>query len=129
MIRYSFFWLLLLVFAFLNATIRELTYKNFFGEFLSHQISVFTGIVLLSIPIAGIAKFFPFSSARQSFLVGILWLILTEIFEYTMIVLWSRKPNSDFFQAHDVFHGELWIFILIWIVVSPYLFYRAFGRS
>ncbi|TGM61585.1 hypothetical protein [Leptospira adleri] len=129
MIRYSFFWLLLLVFAFLNATIRELTYKNFFGEFLSHQISVFTGIVLLSIPIAGIAKFFPFSSARQSFLVGILWLILTETFEYTMIVLWSRKPNSDFFQAHDVFHGELWIFILIWIVVSPYLFYRAFGRS
>lgn len=129
MVRYAFFWSLLLVFAFLNATIRELTYKNIFGEFLSHQISVFTGIFLLSFPIAGIAKYFPFSSARQAISVGLLWLILTELFEYSMIVLWSQKPISDFYQAHDVFHGELWILILLWIAVSPYLFYRTFGRS
>ncbi|RHX87184.1 hypothetical protein [Leptospira stimsonii] len=129
MVRYSFFWLLLLVFAFLNAMIRELTYKNIFGEFLSHQISVFTGIFLLSFPIAGVAKYFPFSSARQAIVVGLLWLILTELFEYGMIVLWSKKSISEFSQAHDVFHGELWILILIWIAVSPYLFYRFLSRS
>lgn len=128
MIRYGIFWFFLLIFAFLNATIRELTYKNLFGEFLSHQISVFTGILLLSIPIAAIAKYFPFSSAKQSIAAGILWVVLTEVFEYSMIVFWSKKPISEFFHAHDVFQGELWILILVWVATSPFLFYRFLNR-
>ncbi|MBM9498976.1 hypothetical protein JWG44_01745 [Leptospira sp. 201903071] len=129
MTRYSFFWFFLLVFAFLNAAIRELTYKNLFGEFLSHQISVFTGILLLSIPIAWIAKYYPFANSRQSILVGVLWVIFTEVFEFTMIVFWSQKPISEFYRAHDFFQGELWILVLLWIAVSPYLFYRILDRS
>ncbi|AOP33303.1 hypothetical protein A0128_05240 [Leptospira tipperaryensis] len=129
MIRYGVFWFLLLIFAFLNATIRELTYKNLFGEFLSHQISVFTGILLLSIPIAGIAKYFPFSNAKQSIVIGIVWVVLTELFEYTMIVFWSKKPISEFFHAHDVFQGELWILFLIWIALAPFFFFKILNRS
>ncbi|MBM9577141.1 hypothetical protein JWG45_08235 [Leptospira sp. 201903070] len=129
MIQYSFFWLFLLVFAFLNAMIRELTYKNYFGEFLSHQISVFSGIFLLSIPIAWIAKHYPFTNSRQSILVGVLWLIFTEVFEFTMIVFWSQKPLSDFYRAHDIFIGELWVLILLWIAVSPYFFFKILNRS
>ncbi|TGL79160.1 hypothetical protein [Leptospira yasudae] len=128
MIVYALSWFLLLIFAFVNAAIRELTYKEATGEFLSHQISVFTGMILLSLPIWLILKLKPLQNSEQAVRVGLLWVLLTEVFEFSMIVVWSKKPISVFFHAHDVFQGELWILFLVWIGTAPFLFYRFFNR-
>ncbi|EPG76180.1 hypothetical protein LEP1GSC058_0615 [Leptospira fainei serovar Hurstbridge str. BUT 6] len=128
MIRYILSWLLLLIFALLNATVRELTYKSVFGEFLSHQISVLTGILFLAIPIWFITKYLPFKDKSQAFKVGIVWIILTETFEFLMVTISMKRSFQEFLQAHNIFAGELWIIILIWVGIAPVLFYRLQNR-
>ncbi|MCG6167158.1 hypothetical protein [Leptospira sanjuanensis] len=126
MIVYALSWFLLLVFAFVNAAIRELTYKEATGEFLSHQISVFTGMILLSVPIWLILKLKPLKNSGQAVRVGLLWVLLTEVFEFSMSVFWVRKPFGEFLQVHNVWKGEMWPLLLVWIGVAPYWFYKRF---
>ncbi|EQA36817.1 hypothetical protein LEP1GSC047_2495 [Leptospira inadai serovar Lyme str. 10] len=128
MIRYILSWFLLLIFAFLNAAVRELTYKSVFGEFLSHQISVFTGILFLAIPIWFIARYLPFRNASQAIKVGILWVILTETFEFLMVVVSMKRSFQEFLHAHNLLAGQFWIIILVWVGIAPYLFYRLRSR-
>ncbi|TGK62314.1 hypothetical protein EHQ27_14515 [Leptospira wolffii] len=128
MLKYALSWLLLFVFAILNATIRELTYARYFAQADSHRISVFTGILLLAIPIYLIAKIWPFSSSKEAFRVGFLWALLTEIFELSMI-LSGGKSMQDFYFAHNVSKGEFWPLILVWLFVAPYLTWKIRNRK
>ncbi|GBF38188.1 hypothetical protein [Leptospira johnsonii] len=129
MIKYILSWFLLLLAALLNAAIRELAYKDFFEEHLSHQISVFTGLILISIPILYISKKWPFKDRMQSFVIGLIWFFMTDLFEFLMFFRVSENPYKDFLKVHNIFAGEFWILILIWLVISPVLFYQSSRRS
>ncbi len=122
MAKYVFSWFFLLIVAFLNATFRELAYRNYFSEKISHQISVFSGIVLLSFAIFFILKFFPFKSVNQSIRAGLIWAFMTEIFELSMIHF-SGRTFSDFLQTHNILEGEFWILIPIWLGIFPYVLF------
>ncbi|PJZ43484.1 hypothetical protein CH370_03435 [Leptospira kmetyi] len=126
MIVYTLGWFLLLVFAFINAAVRELVYKNATGEFLSHQISVFTGMIFLSIPIWAIVRFKPFKNKKQAIQVGLIWILLTETFEFTMIVFEGKDSLETFWEVHSLWKGECWPLLLIWIGLAPFLFYKSF---
>nr|WP_040910945.1 hypothetical protein [Leptospira broomii] len=128
MIKYILSWFLLLIFALLNATVRELTYKSIFGEFLSHQISVLTGILFLAVPIWFIVKYLPFRNESQAIQVGIVWVILTETFEFLMITVSMKRSFQEFLHAHNFLVGELWVIILVWVAIAPVLFYRLQNR-
>ncbi|TGM99888.1 hypothetical protein [Leptospira dzoumogneensis] len=125
MSKYIFSWFLLLLAALLNAAVRELAYKDFFEEHLSHQISVFTGLFLISVPIFYVSQKWPFKDKALAFVVGLVWCIMTELFEFLMFLRVSEDPYKDFLKVHNIFAGEFWILILIWIVISPVLFYRS----
>jgi len=45
--KYLIAWMVMPIMTIVNASIRELTYKRYVSELLSHQISTLTGIVLL----------------------------------------------------------------------------------
>ncbi|MEI1278640.1 hypothetical protein V6Z05_09965 [Leptospira venezuelensis] len=109
MIKYILSWFLLLIAALLNAAIRELAYKGFFEEHLSHQISVFTGLFLLSIPIFYVSKKWPFKSGIEAFLIGLIWCLMTDLFEFLMFLRVSENPFKDFLKVHNIFAGEFWI--------------------
>lgn len=127
MIKYILSWFLLLLAALLNAAIRELAYKDFFKEHLSHQISVFTGIIFISIPIFYVSKKWPFKDRKQAFVIGLIWCFMTDVFEFLMFFRVSENPYKDFLKVHNIFAGEFWILILIWLVISPVIFYGS-GR-
>ncbi|EIE00554.1 hypothetical protein [Leptospira licerasiae] len=127
--KYILSWFLLLFAALLNAAIRELAYKDFFEEHLSHQISVFTGLLLISIPILYISKKWPFKDKVQAFQVGLIWCFMTDLFEFLMFLRVSENPYKDFLKVHNIFAGEFWILILIWLIICPVLFYRSNSKS
>lgn len=122
--RYFFFWFALLATAFANATVRELVYKDMTGEHAAHNISVFTGIVFMGFVMWLAVKRWGFSSQRQAVFVGIMWVVLTEMFETIMIIANPQKTFADVLHAHNIMAGELWSLAVVWIGIAPYLFYR-----
>ncbi|PJZ69334.1 hypothetical protein CH373_13715 [Leptospira perolatii] len=124
LLKYFFLWFVLLFFAFVNAFLRELTYKETFGEMVSHQISVFTGIAIIGIPIWFISKTWPYKNSSQAIQVGVLWAIMTEMFEVSMMVFSQGKSVMDFLYVHNIFAGQFWGLIILWVAIAPYLFYK-----
>lgn len=127
--RYLFFWFVLLVLASANGTLREVGYKSILGEPWAHYVSVVTGVVLLGIAIWFAVKKWGFQSQQQAATVGIMWLALTEVFELVLILSNPKNTINDFFHAHNVAAGELWLVLPLWIGFAPVLFYRRIMKK
>lgn len=126
--KYSLSWFALLVFAIANAAIREVFLRRYWSEYLSHQISVFTGILILTLPIFFISKVWPYSSKKQAIQVGLLWAFITQSFELGMM-LSAGKSILDFVDVNNLLKGQFWILIPLWLFISPYLFSRFLLRK
>ncbi len=126
--RYIFFWFVLLVLAFTNGALREIVYKGSVGEPWAHHISIVTGIALVGIAVWFAVKKWNFTSLRQAVAVGVLWFVLTEIFEFLLILSNPAHTLVDYYYAHNIAAGEMWPVFLLWIGVSPVLFYKLRNR-
>jgi hypothetical protein len=60
----------MVILAILNGTIREKAYGNIMGELPAHQLSTFTGFILLGAYIWMLTGLFRIESSRQAFLIG-----------------------------------------------------------
>lgn len=127
--RYILFWFVLLILAFTNGALREIVYKSIVGEPWAHHISVVTGIVLTGIAIWFVVKKWGFTSQRQSAQVGIVWVVLTEIFEIFLILSNPKNSFNDFLHAHNIAAGEMWMLFVLWIGFAPVLFYRIRNKQ
>jgi hypothetical protein len=113
----------MLLLAIINGTARDLWYKKFTGELLGHQISTISLIVLFGFYVFFVLKQFPARSGRQAFYIGLLWLVLTLIFEFGF----GRLRGSSWKKLladYNIFKGRLWLLILIWTTIAPYMFYQ-----
>jgi len=113
----------MLIIAVLNGTARDLWYKEYTGELLGHQISTISLLILFKFYIALVIKKLPPKSAQQAMAVGLLWLLLTLIFEFGFGRIRGNSWTS-LWSDYNIFKGRLWIFILIWTTVAPYLFFK-----
>ncbi|MBN1533331.1 MAG: hypothetical protein JXA20_11755 [Spirochaetes bacterium] len=129
MSKYFFMWFSLLAAAFANAAVRELTYAGAMETAVAHRISVFTGIALTGLVIWPMLSRWRPASPRESLLGGLLWLLMTEAFEFCMVVLYQGNALKVFLWQHDVAAGELWPLFLLWIAAAPVLFHGIRGRS
>lgn len=127
--RYLYFWLVLVVLAFINGMLREFTYKNAVGEPWAHQISVVTGILLLGVAIWFAVKRWSFSSRRQAIAVGIIWVMLTEIFEAAMVMSEPQGGLDVFLQQHNIAEGEWWPLVVLWVGIAPVIFYHTQNKK
>jgi hypothetical protein len=123
MIKYVLLWFPMLLLAIANGTLRDLGYRRYTGILLAHQISTVTLIVFFAFYIHYIIQRFPPSSQGQALLIGLLWLLLTLCFEFGFGRL---RGNSwmKLLEDYNLLKGRIWIFIPIWILIAPYLFYR-----
>ena len=127
--RYIPFWFVLLVIAFANGALREIVYKGAVREPWAHHISVVTGIFFVGIAIWYAVKKWNFTSVRQAIAVGAMWFVLTEIFEVVLILSNPTNTFADFFQAHNIAAGEMWLLFVLWIGIAPALFYELRNRQ
>lgn len=115
---------LLFAVGFLNGAIRELTYGRYMGEYEKHAVGTVTGIVMVGLAIYIINYFRPFRNKAQALAVGVVWAVLTVIFESAMIVIFMKGDLNTVLSAYDLTEGQLWPFVLLFVTVFPVLIAR-----
>jgi hypothetical protein len=117
-------WFGLLVIAMINGALRDLIYKPFLGDLLSHQISVASGIILFGFFIWYLSKRWPLSYSSQAWIVGFSWLGMTVAFEFLFFHYVRGVPWSVLLHDYNILEGRLWILVLVWVTIAPQLMWK-----
>lgn len=117
-------WVGMVVLAIVNGIIRNNTYSHSMSELAAHQLSTILLILLFGIYIYILTGLFRIQSAAEAFTIGGVWLIMTIIFEFVFGHYMVGHSWSRLLQDYNVLKGRVWILVLIWTFVAPYVFYR-----
>jgi hypothetical protein len=121
--KYFFAWFGMMVLAIINGGLRDFAYKTYFGDLAAHQISTVVLIVLLAGYFRFLTSVWPIKSKTQAWIIGVMWFLMTEAFEFG-IGLIEGDSWSTLLHAYNVFAGQVWIFIPLWVLIGPYVFFR-----
>lgn len=124
LLRYTLAWFALMIIAITNGAFRESVIRKFASELTAHQISCLTGIILIGLAVWGLERLWPLQLAAQAWNIGLIWLIMTLIFEFGFGHYVMHHPWDELLHDYNLFAGRLWILVLIWVTISPYVFYR-----
>jgi hypothetical protein len=119
--KYLLCWFGLLLIAMINGALRDLVYKPFLGDLLSHQVSVLMGITLFGLFIWYLSTRWPLLSSRQAWIIGVSWLGMTVAFEFLFFHYVRDVPWSVLLHDYNILEGRLWILILVWVTIAPRL--------
>ena len=123
-LRYFVAWFPIIILAFANATIREAVYKRYVSELAAHQISTLTLGILAGIYVWVLSRHLKLQSSGQAVGVGLMWLVMTVIFETALGRYVSGNPWRQVLRDYNILEGRVWSLFLLWLTVSPYVFYR-----
>jgi len=126
--KYFLLWFPMILIAVLNGAARDLWYKQYVGELLGHQISTITLILLFSIYVWFVIKRFTPASSKISIYIGILWLVLTLIFEFG-IGFYQGHSMEHLLNDYNILKGRIWVLIPIWVLIAPSIFYKFKFKS
>ena len=125
-LKYFFAWFGMMILAIINGGLRDFAYKAQVGDLAAHQISTVVLIILLAGYFRLLTSIWPIESATQAWVIGAMWVLMTEAFEFGTGRFISGDSWSKLFQAHNVFAGQVWILIPLWVLIGPYVFFRLF---
>ncbi len=121
---YMFAWVGMVILAIINGIIREKIYAQYMSELAAHQLSTLIAIILFGIYIYFLTGIFNIQSVKQALLIGGIWLTMTVIFEFVFGHFVAGHSWSRLFMDYNLFRGRVWILVLVWILVAPYVCYR-----
>ena len=122
--KYLLLWLVLAIIAIANGVIRQTTYGKVVPELAAHQISTITAILATGAVVWGLSRIWPLESSSQAWTVGILWLLLTIIFEFGFGHFVAGHSWVKLLADYNLINGRVWLLFLIWVAVTPFVFYR-----
>jgi hypothetical protein len=122
--KYLLLWPVLAIIAIANGVIRQTTYGKVVPELAAHQISTITAILATGAVVWGLSRIWPLESSSQAWTVGILWLLLTIIFEFGFGHFVAGHSWAKLLADYNLINGRVWILFLIWVAVMPFVFYR-----
>lgn len=114
-------WLVILVLAILNGMLREKALVPGLGSgrgTLASGITLSIGIFLVAF--AAVPWYGPLTS-RQWWLVGLLWLSLTVVFEFSFGRILQHKTWAELLDAYTFTGGNIWPVVLVVALISPWL--------
>jgi uncharacterized membrane protein YhdT len=123
--KYACLWLPMVFIAIANGLIREKWYGRYLSELRAHQLSCLIGLILFGIYIWMVMRLFSPATKTQALSVGMLWLGLTVGFEFLFGHYVAGHSWSRLLQDYNLLAGRLWLLILLWITLAPYIFYQG----
>jgi hypothetical protein len=123
-LTYVLLWMPMVLIAIINALIRQYGYLRLVGELTAHQISTVTGIVLFGVYIWFVTGRWRIESAGQAVAIGLLWLVMTVAFEFLFGHYIAGHPWERLLLDYNLIAGRVWVFVLLWIAVAPYIMFR-----
>lgn len=124
-LRYTLAWFILMIAAIINGAIREAVYKDRLGDLRAHQLSTLTGIIFFGVIVWTLSRLWPLVSAKQAWIVGFVWLIMTMAFEFLFGHFVAGHPWCRLLQDYNIFAGRVWPLVLIWVTIAPWIFYKS----
>jgi hypothetical protein len=124
MLKYVLAWIPMVLIAIANGALREASYGKRMSELQAHQISTLSGLLLFSAYIYVVIRTWRPDTSKQAIIVGLIWLGLTVVFEFLFGHYVAGHPWSKLLYDYNVFAGRVWVVVLIWVTVAPYVFYR-----
>jgi len=121
--KYFLAWFGMMILAIINGGFRDFVYKAHVGDLPAHQISTVILVLLLAGYFRVLTNIWPIKSASQAWVIGGSWFLMTEVFEFGMGFM-AGASWSKLFYAYNIFAGQVWIFIPLWVLAGPYVFYR-----
>jgi hypothetical protein len=122
--RHILGWFGLLVIAIVNGAIRDFIYRSYLGDLLAHQVSTGIGIILFGIFIWYLNKRWPLASSHQAWTVGFIWLGMTISFEFLFFHYVRNIPWEVLVHDYNIFEGRVWILVLVWTTIAPWVMWR-----
>lgn len=122
-LKYFFAWFGMMVLAIINGGLRDFAYQSQLGDLPAHQVSTVILIILFAGYFWLLTSAWPIESATQAWLIGGIWLVMTEVFEFGFGRLMGDSW-SKLLHAYDVLAGQVWILIPLWVLIGPYVFFR-----
>lgn len=123
-LKYILLWVPMVCIAIINALIRQYGYLRFVGELAAHQISTATGIALFGVYIGFVTGRWRIESAGQAVSIGLLWLVMTIAFEFLFGHYVAGNTWERLLLDYNLLAGRVWVFMLLWIAVAPYIMFR-----
>lgn len=114
-------WVLFVVLAILNGTLRE---KLLVPKIGTQAAQALSGILLSGAILLVTLLVFPLIGAQnfeQCLLIGGLWLLMTVAFEFLFGHFVAGESWAKLLENYNVFSGNLWILVLITTALAPYL--------
>ncbi len=122
--KYVVAWAPMVVIAVANGAVREAWYGKRLTELSAHQIATGSGLLLLGAYIWVIIRLWPPESPKEALAVGLIWQVLTIGFEFLFGHYVARHSWSRLFHDYNVVAGRVWVLVLIWVAIAPYVFLR-----
>jgi hypothetical protein len=114
-------WVAILVLAILNGGLREKILIPDLGNVAGLMASgTILSICIFLVAFAAAPWYGPLAS-RQWFLVGLFWLLLTVVFEFSLGRFAQHKTWDELFAAYTFRGGNMWPIVLIATLISPWL--------
>ncbi|MBX2888849.1 MAG: hypothetical protein KF829_09420 [Ferruginibacter sp.] len=115
-------WLPMILLAVLNGLLREYFFRKWMNELSAHQLSTLFLMVLCFLYVWLIFPFLRIENDQNAWVVGVVWVILTIVFEF-LIGLMSKKSKKMIFKDYHLSAGRIWVLFLIFLGLVPYLVY------
>lgn len=114
----------MVVIAIINGSVRQFVFTKFTGELTAHQLSCASGIALFAIYVWFITGVWKIESANQAIIIGLMWLAMTVLFEFVFGHYVMSNSWQKLLHDYNIVKGRLWVLVLIWTTISPYVFYK-----
>ena len=114
----------MVILAIMNGAVREKIYGPHMRELSAHQLSTVIGLIIFGLYIWTLTGIYRIGSSSQAFMIGGMWLIMTILFEFIFGHYIMRHSWIKLFHDYNLLKGRVWLLVLIWTAVGPYVFYR-----
>lgn len=108
--------------AFMNAMLRQLVFTRYMNELRAHQLSTITLIIFCSVYVRLIFPYLHIQNLKQVFSAGLLWVVLTVLFEFSFGRL-NRRSWPDLLQDYNIIAGRIWPVFLLSLFLLPWLIF------
>ena len=122
--RYLLVWVLLAVVAVTNGVIRQATYGKNLSDLTAHQVSTLTAIAASGLTVWIVNRFWPIESSGQAWIIGIIWLALTVVFEFGFGHFVAGHSWDRLLVDYDLLKGRVWSLFLLWMLILPLIIYK-----
>ncbi len=123
-LRYILVWFVMIFVAIFNAIIREAVFATFLNPLTAHQLSSVTFVLLVFIVTWLFNMKWSIQSNRQAIIIGLIWVILTPIFEFSFGLFVMGHPLEYLLNDYNLLAGRVWGLVLISIALLPSVVYR-----